>query len=111
MFCQQLTLYLLSLLLSFSYPGPVFASSFTISTRQNKIPQANLDAADDKSDAIKEELKRAKLSKWAGDYYASRGLGFNYHLLLAPASGFVYTWHGCLGLYELIYGRSSFRNG
>lgn len=41
---------------------------------------------------------------WAGDYYAGDGLGANTTLLLAPAAGFVFEWHGCLGLYDRNYG-------
>jgi hypothetical protein len=37
---------------------------------------------------------------WAGPYYHGDGLGVNVSLLLAPGSGFVFTWQGCLGLYD-----------
>lgn len=38
--------------------------------------------------------------EWAGEYYVGDGLGMNVRILVAPKSGIVYTWHGCLGLYD-----------
>jgi hypothetical protein len=57
----------------------------------------------------KERLIRAELLKlsnhpWAGEYYYGDGLGVNVSLLIAPAGGFVFTWHGCLGLYDWNHG-------
>jgi hypothetical protein len=57
-----------------------------------------------KSKLIEQELKSLDKHPWAGDYYYGDGLGMNVHLELAPQSGFVFTWHGCLGLYDLNYG-------
>lgn len=53
---------------------------------------------------IDKELQSLKNHAWAGDYYYGDGLGVNVDLRLAPKSGFVFTWHGCLGLYDLNYG-------
>jgi hypothetical protein len=50
------------------------------------------------------ELKTLKAHAWAGKYHYGDGLGVNVDLSLAPKSGFVFTWHGCLGLYDLNYG-------
>lgn len=36
---------------------------------------------------------------WAGAYYLGDGLGVNLRLALAPESGVVASWRGCLGLY------------
>lgn len=41
---------------------------------------------------------------WAGQYYCGDGLGVNVSLLLAPGAGYVFEWHGCLGLYDRNYG-------
>jgi len=47
----------------------------------------------------------------AGEYYFGDGLGVNVNLTLAPENGFVFTWQGCLGLYDLNYGDVAFTNG
>jgi hypothetical protein len=54
---------------------------------------------------IEQELKSLHEHPWAGHYYYGDGLGVNVRLDLAPRSGFVFTWHGCLGLYDLNYGK------
>ena len=48
---------------------------------------------------------------WAGEYYCGDGLGVNVSLLLAPEAGFVFEWHGCLGLYDRNYGAIAETNG
>lgn len=53
---------------------------------------------------IMAELKELKDHPWAGTYYRGDGLGVNITLTLAPESGFVFTWYGCLGLYDQNYG-------
>jgi hypothetical protein len=50
------------------------------------------------------EIKKFETHDWAGDYYAGDGLGVNTSLVLAPSSGYVFEWHGCLGLYDRNYG-------
>ena len=42
--------------------------------------------------------------EWAGEYSCGDGRGMNVRITVGP-SGFVYTWHGCLGLYDWGYGR------
>lgn len=54
--------------------------------------------------AIRKELKSAPADDWSGGYYYGDGLGVNVTLVYAPESGFVFTWHGCLGLYDQNYG-------
>lgn len=54
---------------------------------------------------IERELSSLHEHPWAGHYYYGDGLGVNVRLDLAPRSGFVFTWHGCLGLYDLNYGK------
>ncbi|MCP4247770.1 MAG: hypothetical protein GY778_12045 [bacterium] len=41
---------------------------------------------------------------WAGSYYHGDGLGVNADLRIAPESGFVFVWTGCLGVYDRNYG-------
>jgi len=53
---------------------------------------------------IVSELKKLQNHPWAGEYYAGDGLGVNTTLSIAPKSGFVFEWHGCLGLYDRNYG-------
>jgi len=53
---------------------------------------------------IASELKALPDHPWAGEYYAGDGLGVNMSLSIAPKSGFVFEWHGCLGLYDRNYG-------
>lgn len=42
--------------------------------------------------------------RWAGKYYTGDGLGMNVRIMVAPESGVTYTWHGCLGLYDMNHG-------
>jgi hypothetical protein len=57
--------------------------------------------------AIVEETRSLADHRWAGEYYVGDGLGVNVSLSLAPANGFVFTWHGCLGLYDQNWGEVS----
>ena len=41
---------------------------------------------------------------WAGEYYEGDGLGENVSLILSPKAGYVFEWHGCLGVYDRNYG-------
>jgi hypothetical protein len=56
---------------------------------------------------IQAEIKTLKTHEWAGKYYEGDGLGVNVSLILAPKSGFLFEWHGCLGLYDRNYGAVS----
>jgi hypothetical protein len=53
---------------------------------------------------IREEIKTLGDHPWAGEYYEGDGSGVNVLLILAPKSGYVFEWHGCLGLYDRNYG-------
>lgn len=54
--------------------------------------------------AVKAELAAlTQRHPWAGRYYLGDGLGVNVLISLAPQSGAVATWHGCLGLYAAGY--------
>jgi hypothetical protein len=71
--------------------------------------------ADRKSEAltrqIQEEIKTLGSHEWAGDYYYGDGTGVNVRLMLAPESGYRFTWHGCLGLYDRNYGAVTAKDG
>jgi hypothetical protein len=53
---------------------------------------------------LQAEIKTLGNHDWAGEYYHGDGLGVNVSLLLAPNSGYLFEWHGCLGLYDRNYG-------
>jgi hypothetical protein len=65
-----------------------------------------IEARQQRIEAELKDLDRDKLPKehwardWAGEYYQGDGLGANILFRLAPESGFSYTWHGCMGLYD-----------
>lgn len=59
----------------------------------------------EREDRIKAELEALGNHEWAGNYYLGDGLGVNISLTLGPKSGFVFDWHGCLGLYDRNFGR------
>jgi hypothetical protein len=78
------------------YPGQLSASA----ERQAKS----------KRQAILQEIEKLQGHQWAGEYYAGDGLGVNTSLVAAPASGYVFEWHGCLGLYDRNYGAVAWTN-
>ncbi|QOC23244.1 hypothetical protein IC757_03575 [Wenzhouxiangella sp. AB-CW3] len=57
---------------------------------------------------IKREIEQLADHPWAGEYYAGDGTAVNIYLWLAPESGFVFEWHGCLGLYDINHGTIGF---
>ena len=57
------------------------------------------------------ELAQGGDREWAGSYYWGDGLGANVTLDLTPGAGFVFEWHGCLGLYGRNYGAVSESGG
>src|SRR5438034_3584564 len=68
-------------------------------------------AAKSKRQAILTEIKKLPRHEWAGEYYAGDGLGVNTSVVIAPESGYVFEWHGCLGLYDRNYGTVAWTNG
>ncbi len=76
-----------------------------------KFSQPAQAASDARASLIRHELRTLKDHEWAGEYFYGDGLGVNVFLSLAPEHGFVFTWHGCLGLYDLNYGKVIFENG
>jgi hypothetical protein len=73
-----------------------------------KLSKASERAAEKQTKQIQTEIGGLRNHRWAGEYYYGDGLGVNVSLILAPQSGFVFTWHGCLGLYDLNYGSVAF---
>ncbi len=59
---------------------------------------------------IEAEIKDLGKHEWAGEYYCGDGLGVNVSLMLAPKTGYIFEWHGCLGLYDRNYGTVSWSN-
>jgi hypothetical protein len=53
---------------------------------------------------IRDEIARSDSPPWAGEYYEGDGMGENVSLLLAPESGFLFEWRGCLGTYDRNFG-------
>lgn len=64
---------------------------------------ANAQAASLRSQ-ISTELEGLPKHAWAGSYYQGDGLGENVSFILAPKNGYVFEWHGCMGLYDRNYG-------
>jgi len=60
---------------------------------------------------IREEIAKLGNHEWAGEYYEGDGLAENVRILIAPKHGYVFEWHGCLGLYDRNYGRVTPTNG
>ena len=63
------------------------------------------------SQQIRQEISQLKNHEWAGEYYEGDGRGENVSLLIAPKYGYVFEWHGCLGLYDRNYGGVTVTNG
>ena len=61
-------------------------------------------SAETRTQAIADEMRNLQDHAWAGEYFHGDGLGVNVSLLLAPESGFVFIWRGCLGVYDRNYG-------
>jgi hypothetical protein len=57
------------------------------------------------------EMRAGDVPQWAGEFTRGDGLGVNVRMLIAPDGGFVFTWHGCLGLYDINYGSVEVRDG
>ena len=78
-----------------------------------KLSKASVEASEAKTKKILQEIRRSGSGgpDWAGEYYFGDGLGVNVSLTLAPQNGFVFTWNGCLGLYDLNYGDVAFTQG
>ncbi|SFH54835.1 hypothetical protein [Planctomicrobium piriforme] len=69
-----------------------------------RLSPAAEQAANAKSEKIKAELTKDAKPWWAGRYSEGDGMGANTSIILAPDAGFVYQWHGCLGIYDRNFG-------
>lgn len=69
-----------------------------------RFSKESIATSDAQRQRIQQEFAGSHLPYWAGDYYQGDGLGVNVDLTLAPKNGFVATWNGCLGLYDVNYG-------
>src|SRR5256885_5650535 len=78
---------------------------------EQKLTDASIAASEEQTKRIQLELRHLKNHDWAGEYFFGDGLGVNVSLALAPDSGFVFSWRGCLGLYDLNYGEVEFSDG
>ena len=76
-----------------------------------RFSEVSVAASEMQTKKIRQELRHFKDDDWAGEYYFGDGLGVNVSLTLAPKNGFVFSWHGCLGLYDLNYGDVVFTDG
>jgi len=77
--------------------------------RDPRRSRAASEEAKRRSEAIRAETAELPAEHWAGEYYAGDGLGVNLSLYLAPEAGFVFEWHGCLGLYDRNLGRVTWK--
>lgn len=62
-------------------------------------------------EAIVAEVESLAKHDWAGQYYYGDGLGVNVILAIAPKAGFVFEWHGCMGVYDRNYGPVTEKEG
>ena len=91
-----------------SSPAPVdFPAPASAKKPSEKLARRASLASDERHRAVLEEIASLPSHPWAGDYFFGDGLGANVSLALAPKSGFVYQWRGCLGIYDRNYGAVS----
>ena len=60
---------------------------------------------------LKAEIASLQDHPWAGEYYEGDGLGVNVSFIVAPANGYLFEWHGCLGLYDRNFGEVKYADG
>jgi hypothetical protein len=90
---------------------PNLPTQFAAVKDWKKFSTKSKKASEARRKLIDQELGTLKEHPWAGRYYYGDGLGVNVALSLAPKSGFVFTWNGCLGLYDLNYGEVAEADG
>jgi hypothetical protein len=71
---------------------------------QDKFSQSAEDEAKTRGSYIQAEIAAGRAPDWAGRYYMGDGLGVGVSLSLAGQAGFVFEWHGCMGVYDRNYG-------
>ena len=67
---------------------------------QDRFSSQTKRAAQLQKEAIASEARLLRDQDWVGEYYEGDGTGVNVSLALAPKSGFVFEWQGCLGIYD-----------
>lgn len=72
--------------------------------RDARFEAAAAGEAEARLERIRAEVARRGAHPWAGEYFAGDGTGVNTTLALAPDAGFVFEWHGCLGVYDRNFG-------
>jgi hypothetical protein len=87
------------------------AAGVSVAQDQDKHSTQAEEAADRKREAILAEIKDLGSHNWAGAYYSGDGRGVNVSLVIAPIAGYVFEWHGCLGLYDRNYGEATWNDG
>lgn len=85
--------------------------AIAVDQEQAKDSASATSIANSKRQEILDEIKNLKDHEWAGTYYAGDGLGVNTSIVLAPKSGYVFEWYGCMGLYDRNYGAVTWANG
>ena len=73
-------------------------------TFEYKLSQHAQRIAEGLRESIQNEIQTLGNHEWAGVYYHGDGLGVNVVLMLAPESGCLFEWHGCMGLYDRNFG-------
>lgn len=92
--------------------GLLFVTAFgLLATKTGKQSPEAEKAASAQRERIRAELRGLSQQKWAGEYYEGDGLGINITLIMAAEAGFMFEWHGCLGLYDRNYGSILETNG
>jgi hypothetical protein len=91
----MMRLWALVLLVAWVQDDPDSKAKFTPEAEQ---------AERDRRARIEAEVQTLADHPWAGRYYQGDGKGVNQRILLSPKAGFVFTWHGCLGLYDRNFG-------
>jgi len=86
-------------------------TAVTAQKQEAALSDASQRIADQKRKQILVEAGKLRNHEWAGSYYRGDGLGENVSFAVAPHSGYVFEWHGCLGLYGLNYGAVAWTNG
>lgn len=76
-----------------------------------KFSAAAEKAAEAKSAQVRAENQTLNGHDWSGEYYAGDGMGVNQSLILSPKTGYVFEWHGCLGLYDRNLGAIEEKDG
>jgi hypothetical protein len=87
------------------------AMTFAAERDEEKFSKAAIATANKREAQIRAEIKALGKHEWVGEYYFGDGLGVNVSVVIAPKHGYVFRWHGCLGLYDQNYGTVTSADG